>query len=78
MIGNPKMTLYAGSLIDNYGSIGSESLPANCPSIGNFPEDKTMDAEIFGTKLRVPISIHNDASCGPYGLYNVSVKWFFE
>jgi hypothetical protein len=76
--GNPKMTLYAGSVIDNYGSIGIASTDIECPSVTTFNEDTTMDAEIKGKKLRVPITIYNDASCGPYGCVSVRVKWFFQ
>ena len=76
--GNPKMTLYKGSVIDDYGSIGIASAKTNCPASAVFYEDVTMDAEVYKKKLRVPITIYNGDICGPYGLTAVSVKWFFE
>jgi len=77
--GKPKMTLYAGSVIDDYGSIGTASAKGNCPASAIFTEDATMDAEVYQQKLRVPITIYNGPDiCGPYGLTAVSVKWFFQ
>lgn len=80
---SPKALIYSGSVIDNIGSVGGVDFPSvpvggTCYVLGILDQNTIVDAEIDGTKLKIPFTAQNDESCGPYGLYSVSVAWFFS
>jgi len=83
--GLARAIIYKGARIDNIGSIGSANfLPSGvCPDRYDtlnadhidFPEIVENNDGTFYMKL--PFSAANDESCGPYGILNARVKWFF-
>jgi hypothetical protein len=78
--GKPLALIYAGSAIDNNGSLGGITFPSvSCESseIARLTEDEIVDAEIDGKKLKLAFTAQNSALGGPYGLNSVSVMWYF-
>lgn len=81
---SPKALIFAGAKIDNSGSIGGAAFESqgDCPSFFMvLNNDQVVEAETVdngdGTfYLKLPFSASNDASCGPVGIMNATVKWF--
>jgi len=75
----PRAKILGGSLIDNIGSVGGvDFYHQQCGSLGELQNDTEVEPTRVGNKLSLPFSVSNDASCGPYGLYDVNVKWYFN
>jgi len=79
--GTPAAIIYAGSSIDNNGSVGGITFPeVTCESsnVATLLEDAHVVPVVEGKKLKLPFYAANTAHGGPYGLNNVSVMWFFS
>lgn len=78
-------TIYAGAQLDNIGNIAGLSFSPQgiCP--GRFDtllQTTTVDAETVDDDsgmvyLKIPYTASNDASCGPYGVWRATIRWFF-
>jgi hypothetical protein len=77
----PKAKIYAGSLIDNNGSVGGVTFPPQtCESqtLAQLNVTTIVEPEIEGNKLKLPFTAQNSAAGGPYGLLSVFVMWYFS
>ena len=77
---SPHAIIYAGSAIDNNGSVAGITFPiVSCESreIARLIQDEIVAVEIEGKKLKLPFTAQNTAIGGPYGLAGVSIKWYF-
>ena len=76
----PRATVYAGSVIDNIGSVAN--LPfiqeENLLSYLKENTDVVPSVEAQTRRLYLPYNAANVDPCGPYGLYSISVKWWFN
>jgi hypothetical protein len=78
---SPKAKIWAGSQIDNNGSVGGITFPqVTCESfsVATLDVDAIVDATIEGNKLKLPFTAINSAAGGPYGLYDVAIMWYFS
>jgi hypothetical protein len=79
--GTPSAIIFAGSRIDNNGSVGGVTFPVvTCESsdVATLPADVNVVPEIEGNKLKLPFYAANTAKGGPYGLVAVNVMWYFS
>jgi len=74
----PRALIYANSYIDNIGSVGGVQFSHTECQLGYLPVNTEVIPDIVGRKLSLPFTVSNDSTCGPYGLYGVSVKWYFN
>jgi hypothetical protein len=78
--GTPKAMIYAGSTIDNNGSVGGVTFPVVPCEFGQLATldiNTVVSATIDGNKLKLPFTAENSALGGPYGLHAVFIKWYF-
>jgi hypothetical protein len=73
----PAALIYAGSVIDNKGSVGGVAFKHTECFLGYLEKDTLVTPNIDGRRLSLPFFVANDSTCGPYGLSNVNIKWFF-
>jgi hypothetical protein len=82
----PKAKIYAGSGIDNLGSVGGVEFTyiqfggEDSGGLSILENDTivTPSIDVQSRRIYVPFFAANDESCGPYGLILVGIKWFFE
>ena len=74
----PKALIYAGSAIDNIGSVGGIVFSHIECQLGILNVDTIVTPTKVGNRLSLPFTVANDSTCGPYGLNAVSVKWYFN
>lgn len=78
-------TVFSGAQIDNIGNIAGLNFvkSGDCPSrFDTLFTTETVDAEVVDdgngmVYLKIPYSASNDASCGPYGVWRATIRWFF-
>lgn len=74
----PRAIILAGSVIDNSGSVGGVAFSHTECQLGFLDTPTEAVPTRVGNRLSLPFSVANDSTCGPYGLYFVSVKWYFN
>jgi hypothetical protein len=74
----PEALIYAGSTIDNIGSVGGIVFPHIECQLGILDVNTIVTPTKVGNRLSLPFSVANDSTCGPYGLNNVNIKWYFN
>ena len=78
-------TVFSGAQMDNIGNIAGLNFvkQGNCP--GRFDTlltTETVDAEVVDdgngmVYLKIPYSAQQDDSCGAYGVWRATIRWFF-
>jgi len=76
----PTATVFAGSRIDDYGSIAGVATAETCGILNAIATTFTTTPEIVegdgGVYLKLPVKVTNSPQlCGPYGLAGVTVSW---
>jgi len=77
----PRALIYAGSLIDDFGSVGGIVFTPKPEDIliSILEEDTEVIPNKVGQRLSLSFSAQNNPEyCGPYGLVYVLVKWYFN
>jgi hypothetical protein len=75
----PRALIYAGSTIDDFGSVGGVVFTPRPEDISILEEDTEVIPDKVGQRLSLSFSAQNNPEfCGPYGLVYVSVKWYFN
>lgn len=78
-------TVFSGARLDNFGNIAGLNFAkvSDCPSrFDTLSTTETVDAEVVDdgdgmVYLKIPYTASNDASCGPYGVWEATIRWFF-
>ena len=78
-------TVFSGATVDNLGNIAGLNFvkQGNCPLRFDYlSSTQTVDAEVVDdgngmVYLKVPYTASNDESCGPYGVWRATIRWFF-
>ena len=78
-------TVFSGAQIDNIGNIAGLNFvkQGDCPSrFDTLSTTETVDAEVVDdgngmVYLKIPYSAQQDDSCGAYGVWRATIRWFF-
>ena len=76
----PRATIYAGSVIDNIGSVAGLTFVQESNLLSYLKEttDVVPSVDTGARRLYLPFNVSNVDPCGPYGLLIVNVKWWFN
>jgi len=76
----PRATVYAGSVIDNIGSVAGLTFVQRSDLLSYLEQttDVVPSIDIGARRLYLPFIATNVDPCGPYGLLFISVKWWFN